>query len=87
MNLHLPLAPDVEARLREEATAAGQDLGTYVAHVLTDRLGEAAADQLPPQLTKTAERLAYLEAIAARHPANSHPADARRDTIYGDRGR
>lgn len=87
MNLQIPLTPDVEAKLRAEASAAGQDLATFVVHVLTDRLGEAAPDQ-PIGPPKTAvERLAYLEAIAARHPATPIPADASRETIYADRGR
>ncbi len=87
MNLQLPLTPEVEAKLRAEASAAGQDIESFVVHVLTDRLGDPAPDRNAATPRTTADRLAFLEAIAARHPERSQLADASRETIYADRGR
>lgn len=87
MNLQLPLSAEIEVRLREQAAAAGQDVESFVVQVLVEHITEPVTGHLPPELRTTADRLAFYEAIAARHPKLSRPADSSRETIYADRGR
>lgn len=85
--MNLPLPPDIEARLRHEAAAAGVDLESFVAQILSDRLADSHSTTGPPSLATTAERLEFFRRFADRHPRRSQPADDSRETIYADRGR
>ncbi|MBX9790248.1 MAG: hypothetical protein K2Y37_15125 [Pirellulales bacterium] len=87
MILQVPISEGIEQRLRDEAAAVGQDLESFVVRLLVEHLEEPATGQLPPGLRTTADRLAFFEAIAARHPELPGPADYSRETIYADRGR
>jgi hypothetical protein len=44
--LHIPLPPDVEAKLRERAKARGEDVSALAARLLEDALSTATADEL-----------------------------------------
>lgn len=85
--MHLQLPPSIEARLRQEAAAAGVDLESFVVHVLSDSVAGPSATGASPSLASTADRLAYFRAFAARHPVRTQLADASRETIYAERGR
>lgn len=44
--LQIPLPPDTEAKLRERATAHGQDVSSYAAALLEEALRAPLVDQL-----------------------------------------
>lgn len=46
MSITIPLSPDTEAKLRERAQAAGEDLASYAARVVHDALTAPSVDEL-----------------------------------------
>lgn len=46
MSISIPLSPDAEAKLRERAQAAGEDITSYAARVLDDALTTPSVDEL-----------------------------------------
>jgi hypothetical protein len=44
--LHIPLPPEIEARLRERARATGEDVSSCAARLLQDALTAASVDEL-----------------------------------------
>jgi hypothetical protein len=84
MVLELPLAPDVEAALREQAAKLGIGVEAFVMEALAERL---AIDATTPKLQ--ARRAAWkdrLHACIALHPAAPQDVDDSRESIYSGRG-
>lgn len=82
MTLHIDLAPEDEARLREWAAAAGKDVATFAREALQETLRrEAESEDERPRLstqqwralTASAKRLGYI-------------VDDSRESIYEGRG-
>jgi hypothetical protein len=46
MTLVVPVSPQTEARLRQQAAAEGQDPGAYASKLLEQALGRSALDEL-----------------------------------------
>jgi hypothetical protein len=63
------------------------DVNAFLVRLLADQVSRANRKLRRRGLRTTAERLVFLDAIAARHPELPGPADSSRETIYADRGR
>ncbi|HSI32068.1 MAG: hypothetical protein ACAI43_21995 [Phycisphaerae bacterium] len=85
MTLKLELPPAVEARVRELAAAAGQDIEAFVREVVQDRVA-ASPTPLPQVLATPAQRAAAFEAWVASHAHRSGVVDDSRESIYEGRG-
>ena len=46
MSISIPLSPDAEAKLRERAKAAGEDITSYAARVFHDAITAPSVDEL-----------------------------------------
>jgi len=46
MSISIPLSPDAEAKLRERAQAAGEDLTSYAARVFHEAITAPSVDEL-----------------------------------------
>ncbi len=46
MSINIPLSPDAEAKLRERAKAAGEDITSYAARVFHDAITAPSVDEL-----------------------------------------
>jgi hypothetical protein len=77
--LNIKFPPETEAKLRERAAAHGQDLATYVLHVVEEELAQETA--LRPD-----ERIAALREWAKSHRPLPYGADDSRESIYEGRG-
>lgn len=83
MTLTLSLPPDLEARLRERAAAAGKDVESLVREAVEEKLAAVP----PGPNGKTHEQWsAELHAWAASHKHTTHFVDDSRESIYADRG-
>lgn len=84
MTLSIELPPDLENALRRRAEAAGEDLATFVRHVVTESL----ADEEEPisAISSQSEFASRLDSWIALHPVLAHAIDDSRDSIYAGRG-
>lgn len=64
MNLHIPLSPEAEARLREQAAAAGRDVEAYVLYVVENSLASQSAGPQNHESNLDAEE-AFRRGLAA----------------------
>lgn len=55
MSISIPLSRDAEAKLRERAKAAGEDITSYAARVLDDALTTPSVDELLVPFRKQVE--------------------------------
>lgn len=55
MSISIPLSPEAEARLRERAKAAGEDITAYAARVLHEALTSPSVDELLAPFRKQVE--------------------------------
>ncbi len=86
MTLHIDLAPEDEARLREQAAAAGKDVSTFAQEALQEVLRlEAEADDERPRLSRE-QRLAEFLAWADGAQPLGYIVDDSRESIYEGRG-
>jgi hypothetical protein len=46
MSISIPLSPDAEAKLRERASAAGEDITSYAARVFHEAITAPSVDEL-----------------------------------------
>ena len=79
MELHIPLPPETEARLRQRAAAAGKDPASFVLEVVEEEL---AAEELSPN----SQRITELREWAAGHASLPFEAEDGRESIYQGRG-
>jgi hypothetical protein len=87
MKLNLNLSAEIEGVLRRRAAAAGQDVATFVAHVVTEELADQA--KIPPTRPKfrdPEEFIAKLEEIIKRHGTRHGHVDDSRESIYAGCG-
>ena len=84
MTLNLSFSPEVEAKLRARAAAAGKDLATLVREAVEEKLASSDGGR---NSRRTAEQWeAEFEAwVSGRKPV-THPVDDSREGIYSGRG-
>jgi predicted DNA-binding protein len=82
MTLRIELTPETEAKLRNQAAAAGKDMETVAREAIEDTL--AVQEELDSrQASLTIERrVAELRAWAASHRKLDYIADDSRESIY-----
>lgn len=81
LNLHVPA--EKEAKLREAAAAAGQDVETFVLNAVDERLSEEVPTE-PPLSEDDFQK--WLDKWIALHPQVRHFVDDSRESIYEGRG-
>jgi len=84
MTVTFSLPPEVEARLRERAAAAGKDVATLVREAVEEKLlaGERAAG--PARSVEQWEQ--EFDSWVRGRPPVAHPIDDSRESIYAGRG-
>jgi len=87
MSITIPFAPDMEAKLREQAAAAGKDVSSFVREAVEEKLFSMnIAEKTPDQWAL--EFGAWMRAVAAR--SSSYPpgfiVNDDRESIYEGRG-
>jgi len=85
MTLELQLSSETEAKLRDQAAAAGQDVSAFVLQAVTEKLADTEPRQ-PIASQNDEEWLKKLRAVIARHPVVTHFVDDSRESIYAGRG-
>ncbi len=83
MNVQLNIPPETEARIRESAAAAGQDLETFVLQAVTGRLVET---ERAPGTRNVEQWKRLLRSCIDLHPVTTHFVDDSRESIYAGRG-
>jgi hypothetical protein len=83
--MRIPLSKEVEAQLRERASATGQDLESFVLSALHSKLADEQVSNEQPS-SEGKKWAAELDAWIASHPAISHFVDDSRESIYDGRG-
>lgn len=82
MTLHIDLAPEDEALLREQAAAVGKDVATFAREALRETLRfEAESKDERPRLSKE-QRLAEWRALVASARPLGYIVDDSRESIY-----
>lgn len=84
MTLSLPLTPELEARLRRRAAAAGKDVAEYLLYVVEEDLAMSA--EVPETADSPNQWEKAFDAWAAGHPRLDTIIDDSRESIYEDRG-
>ncbi len=84
MSVSISLPDELEQALRRRATAVGQDLTTFVAKIVTEKLESAP---VPEKRRRSHEAFRkHLESWIKLHPVSTHFVDDRRESIYEGRG-
>lgn len=83
MNFNLAFSAQVERALRDRAAAAGKDVSTIIAEIVTENLVDASSAAPPREHGEVIDR---LRAFARLHPQIDTLLDDRRESIYEDRG-
>jgi uncharacterized protein (DUF1778 family) len=85
MTLELSLSSETEARLRERAAEAGQDVAGFVLDAVNEKLAEVQSH--PSRLAKSDKHWREkLQALIDLHPIVDHFVDDSRESIYAGRG-
>lgn len=85
MEINLPLSPETERKLRQQAQAAGQDLQRFVLDALEEKLRANSIGDLEHSLS-TKQRIDKLMEWASSHRHLPFEADDSRESIYQGRG-
>lgn len=84
MNLQIQIPPQLEAQLRQQASAGGQNVESFVVQAVESTL--AALPPMPtPQRPPRDRWFAELKAWAESHRRVDHFVDDSRESIYPDR--
>ncbi len=90
MTLTIELAPELEDRLREEATRRGLDAVELARRLIEERLPAPTSSPQPPTLRLTPEEwIREFDAYCASHDPTKPPLPPEafeRESFYGDRG-
>jgi Ribbon-helix-helix protein, copG family len=87
MTVTISLPPDAEARLREQAAAAGKDISTLVREAVEEKLATTNGAKIPPVQSADDFDKALDEFFAANpEKLPSLPTDFSREDIYSDQG-
>jgi len=85
MTLELQVTSETEARIREQAAAAGQDVSTFVLQAVNEKLADINS-QPSRGSRKDQDWQEKLRAIIDLHPVVTHFVDDGRESIYAGRG-
>jgi hypothetical protein len=86
MNLQLNIPQQLEDQLRLHASAAGQNVESFILQAVESTLaGPPAAASSPPRPPRE-QWFSELKAWAESHPPVNHFVDDSRESIYPDRG-
>ena len=82
MTLQINLAPELEARLREQAAVAGKDLAEVAREALEEKFVSRRNGGAESAAGSVEQRRAELRAWAASHAPLDYEADDSRESIY-----
>lgn len=86
MTLQIKLTPEIEARLREQAAAAGKDIAEVAREVLREGLClDAEPDDGPTKLSREQRLATWRDFVADAKPLG-YIVDDSRESIYEGRG-
>jgi uncharacterized protein (DUF1778 family) len=85
MTLELNLTAETVAKINEHAAATGQDVASFVAQAVAEKLADVDLSQTAPS-SNGADWEQQLRACIDLHPAVTHIVDDRRASIYAGRG-
>jgi hypothetical protein len=85
VTLRIPLSKEVEAELRERASAAGQDVESFVLKAVEDSLALNEKQATAKRFDNPAKWAAAFRAWGEDHPKRDQLADDSRETIYSGR--
>jgi uncharacterized protein (DUF1778 family) len=85
VTLELQLTSDIEAKLRKQAAATGQEVAEFVLQAVTEKLAETDSQPSGTSL-KDEEWQEKLRAFIDLHPVVTHFVDDSRESIYAGRG-
>ena len=87
MSVVIPFPPEIEAKLRARAAAAGKDVGTFVREAVEEKLAFGVPQRKSPEAW-AAEFEAWMREVADRAPSypDGFVVDDSRESIYEGRG-
>ena len=88
MNVSVPLSPEAESKLREQADAAGKDIASFVKEALEEKLAllrDSESDNGHADLPAN-QWIARLRLWVSSHRPLPYEADDSRESIYEGRG-
>jgi uncharacterized protein (DUF1778 family) len=85
MTLELQLSSEAEAKIREQAAAAGQDIAAFVLQAVTEKLADTESHAVSPTQNDNNWH-EQLRALIDLHPVVTHFVDDSRESIYAGRG-
>jgi uncharacterized protein (DUF2267 family) len=86
MNLTLHLSPEIEARLKEQAVAAGKSLEVIALEVLAERLAASDDDRAAAKLPHDEWNKKFNEMLSGVPASDAEFVDDSRERIYEGRG-
>lgn len=86
MTLQIPLSPEAEGKLREQAAAAGKDLATFVREAVEEMVDQGNGSRLGNGSLPPAKWSEEWHTWAAGHKRLDHVVDDSRESIYAGRG-
>ncbi len=86
MALYIQLPAETEAKLREQATAAGKELDRYVVEVVEEKLASSSGSTSGSGELTPEQWSAEWHAWAASHRKLNHTVDDSRESIYAGHG-
>jgi hypothetical protein len=88
MSVTIPFPPEIEAKLRQRAAAAGKDVGSFVREAVEEKLALPGRPDESNAAQWLAEFDAWMRGVAARESAYppGFVADDSRETVYEGRG-
>jgi len=84
MNVSVHIPEEIEATLRQRASAAGKDVATVVQQYVVERLADEAL--VPAKISSHQEFMTRLRRVIALHPLSNGSVDDSRESIYAGRG-
>lgn len=85
LDIHLQLPPEYIDALRQHAAANGEDINSYVSHLITDHLQPDVSSTRRTNGTPQ-DFGEWLKSWAERHPQLKHVVDDSRESIYAGCG-
>lgn len=86
MALQIELPPETEARLREQAAAAGKDPAAFAREAVEEKLAVSSEATTESSKLSVEQRIAEWMAWAESHAPIGHDVDDSRESIYEGRG-
>ena len=85
MTVKLELTSEIEAKIREQAAASGQDVEAFVLQAVAERLADVDSASSSPSRNGD-DWVQKLRACIDYHPVVTHVVDDSREAIYAGRG-